>query len=76
MPTLIVKRTNLVLAPRDATLAFKLMSHVRNPNLLRQGFGNLLFLVGFPRVITKLHYQLTERTPYIGLPGTVSPDLQ
>lgn len=58
MPTFVVERTDLVLTPMNPTLAFKPMSHMGNPNLLRQGFGDLLFLIRFSGIVAELHYRL------------------
>jgi hypothetical protein len=63
---LIIKDIDAVRTPGDTTLGFKSMPHCRDPYLLRQGLGNLLFLVDFAGEISKLHSLVRPRGLYIG----------
>lgn len=75
--TFIVKHRNLVLAPGDVTLGVKAMSHAGNPDLLGQGFGNLLLFVRLARKVPKLHYSLpaAARRPLLRRATTASDTL-
>jgi hypothetical protein len=52
--TFVVKYTDLVATPSDTTFAFKDVSHVGNPYLFGEGFGDLLFAIWFSGEIAKL----------------------
>jgi len=52
--TFVVKHTDLVATPSDTTFAFKDVSHVGNPYLFGEGFGDLLFAIRFSGEIAKL----------------------
>lgn len=56
MPALVVKRTDFVLAPPHTALALKPVSHVGDPNLFGEGFGDLLLLIHVSWEIPELHY--------------------
>lgn len=51
----IVEHRDAVLAPGHTTLSLKGVSHPRNPDLLGEGFGNLLLAIRFTRKVSKLH---------------------
>ena len=55
MPALIVEHCNAILAPGDTALSLKGMSHAGDPDLLGEGFGNLLLSIGFTGKITEFH---------------------